>query len=289
VASRSQPDDAAAELTSRSGVVELLGDVDRPGGWLLLVDRIRQSYVDLDDPGYLDFEYMQSFAEVFDALPGDRLAVTHIGGGACTLARYVAVTRPGSPQIVLEPDAALTALVRARLPFPRQARIRVRATDGRSGIAAMSPGCADVVVLDAFAGGRVPSDLTSREFFADVARVLRSDGVLLVNIADGPPTAFSRRMVATVCEQLPEVLLIADPGVVKGRRFGNIVIAASRAALSQERVGAATARAMVPRTMLAGAALSAWTGAARPITDAEPLRSPEPPDELWRISRGECQ
>src|SRR3954447_8149729 len=110
----------------RGGAAELLADADRPGGWLLLVDRIRQSYVDLDDPTYLDFEYVQSFADVLDALPGGRLAVTHVGGGACTLARYVGVTRPGSPQLVLEPDAELTALVRARLPFPRNARIRVR-------------------------------------------------------------------------------------------------------------------------------------------------------------------
>jgi hypothetical protein len=99
------------------GVVELLADDDRPGGWLLLLDRIRQSYVDLDDPGYLDFEYVQAFADVVDAMPSGPLAVTHIGGGACTLARYVAQTRPGSPQIVLEPDVALTALVRAPPPM----------------------------------------------------------------------------------------------------------------------------------------------------------------------------
>ena len=99
------------------GQIELLADADRPGGWLLLVDRIRQSYVDLDDPTYLDFEYVQAFADVLGQLPPGPLAVTHVGGGAGTLARYVAATRPRSPQIVLEPDAALTATVRARLPF----------------------------------------------------------------------------------------------------------------------------------------------------------------------------
>ncbi len=51
--------------TFRGGAAELLADADRPGGWLLLVDRIRQSYVDLDDPTYLDFEYVQSFADVW--------------------------------------------------------------------------------------------------------------------------------------------------------------------------------------------------------------------------------
>ena len=104
----------------RGGVAELLADADRPGGWLLLLDRIRQSYVDLDDPSYLDFEYVQAFADVLDALPPGPLAVTHVGGGGCTMARYVAATRPGSPQIVLEPDAAPdgTRARPARLPLP---------------------------------------------------------------------------------------------------------------------------------------------------------------------------
>ena len=47
---------------------------------------------------------MQAFADVLDALPAGPLAVTHVGGGGCTLARYLAATRPGSSQIVLEPD-----------------------------------------------------------------------------------------------------------------------------------------------------------------------------------------
>src|SRR4051794_16068979 len=159
------------------GRVELLADADRPAGWLLTVDRIRQSYVDLDDPTYLDFEYVQAIADVLDALPPGPLAVTHVGGGACTLARYLAATRPGSPQIVLEPDRELTALVRARLPMPRGARVRVRPVDGRTGIAALRDASADVVVLDAFNGGRVPGSVTTSEFLTDVARVLRPAGV----------------------------------------------------------------------------------------------------------------
>src|SRR4051812_5996034 len=155
------------------GRVELLADADRPGGWLLTVDRIRQSYVDLDDPTYLDFEYVQAFADVLNALPAGPLAVTHVGGGGCTLARYIAATRPGSPQIVLEPDSALTAVVRARLPLPTRSRIRIRAVDGRSGVAALRDASADVVVLDAFHGGRVPAELSTREFAAEVSRVLR--------------------------------------------------------------------------------------------------------------------
>ena len=264
--------------TSSSGHVELLADADRPGGWLLTIDRIRQSYVDLDDPTYLDFEYIQAFADVLEALPAGPLAVTHIGGGACTLPRWIAATRPGSPQIVLEPDAALTALVRARLPLPRGHRIRIRPVDGRTGLAALRDASADVVVLDAFQGGRVPGELTTAEAVAEIARVLRPDGVLLANVADGPPVTYTRRLLATLRTSLRQRLVVAEPAVLKGRRFGNVVVAASRAALPVDEVRRASARAPFPRSVHVR-----FPGDAQPFTDADPVRSPQPPDELWRV------
>jgi spermidine synthase len=269
---------------SSLGSVELLADVDRPGGWLLTIDRIRQSYVDLDDPTYLDFEYVQALADVLDARPPGPLAVTHVGGGACTLARYVSATRPGSPQIELEPDVALTATVRARLPLPRGSRIRIRPVDGRAGVAALRAASADVVVLDAFHGGRVPADLTTSEFFAEVARVLRPDGVLLANIADGPPITYTRRLLATVRTALPQNLVIAEPAVLKGRRYGNVVLAASRAPLPVAAIQRASARAPFPRTVTVD-----FGGDAKPLTDADPMRSPQPPDEMWRVGHWEDQ
>jgi hypothetical protein len=290
-------------LAVPAGRVELLADADRPGGWLLLIDRIRQSYVDLEDPGYLDFEYVRSLADVIDALPPGRLAVTHVGGGGCTLARYVAATRPGSSQLVLEPDAEVIALVRTRLPFGRGVKVRIRPVGGRDGLAALPTAGADVVVLDAFAGGRVPVELTSAECLAEIARVLRPPGVLLVNVADGgtpasraggPPSGgvaggggrglgYTRRLVATVRAALPEVLVRADPAVLKGRRFGNLVLAAARSGLPVAAITRAAAGAMFPQRVLSGAELDRFVAGARPLTDADPLRSPEPPDELWRV------
>jgi spermidine synthase len=213
--------------------------------------------------------------------------VTHVGGGACTLARYVAHVRPGSPQIVLEPDVGLTETVRARLPFGRGVRVRIRPVDGRSGVAALRDASADVVVLDAFHGGRVPPELTSREFVADVARVLRPDGVLLVNVADGPPVRYSRRLANTLATSLPHVLAVADPSVVKGRRFGNVVLAASRAPLPVVDIKRAAARAAFPRTVHAGPALTAFAAGAAVLTDDDPMRSPQPPDALWRVGEWE--
>jgi spermidine synthase len=272
------------EVVPRSlGEIELLADENRPGGWLLLIDRIRQSYVDLDDPTYLDFEYAQAFADVVDALPAGPLAVTHVGGGAASFARYVAATRPGSPQIVLEPDEELIAFVRDRLPLPRGHRIRIRPVDGRAGVAALKDASADVVVLDAYQGGRVPGELTTTEFLADVARVLRPGGVLVANVADGPPVRYSRRLVAAALQHFPDVLLIAEPAILKGRRHGNVVLAASTGELPVAAVRRASAAAMFPRSVTAEQDVRRFVGGAAPLTDADPERSPAPPEGLWRV------
>lgn len=266
-----------------SGLAELLADADRPGGWLLVVDRIRQSYVDLEDPTYLDFEYLRSLADVIDALDPGPLAATHIGGGGCTLARYVAVTRPGSSQIVFEPDAALVKLVRNRLPLPRGARIRIRTQPGRHGLRLLRDGSADVLVVDAYLGGRVPAELTTAEFLADVARVLRPRGVLLANLTDGPPLTYTRRVAATVRAVLPDVLVTAASGVIGRRRYGNVVLAAARQGLPIGEVRRAAASAMFPTRVLAGRQLETFVGGATPLTDGDPMRSPRPPDEGWRL------
>ncbi len=275
---------APGEIQVGTGRAELLADAERPGGWLLLIDRIRQSYVDLDDPSYLDFDYLRSMVDVLDARGEGPLAVTHIGGGACTLARYLAATRPGSSQIVLEPDAELIQLIRSRLPLPKGARIRIRPVAGRPGIEALSDASADVVVLDAYVGGRVPADLTTAEFLADVARVLRPDGLLLANLTDGPPLTYTRRAVAAARAVLPHALLVASTGVLGRRRYGNIVLAATRRGLPTAEVRRAAASAMFPTRVTAGRALDTMVGASPPLTDADPMRSPRPPEEGWRVS-----
>ncbi|HMC68199.1 MAG TPA: fused MFS/spermidine synthase, partial [Mycobacteriales bacterium] len=185
---------------------------------------------------------------------------------------------PGSPQIVLEPDAALTAVVRARLPLPARNRIRIRAVDGRSGVAELRDASADIAVLDAFLGGRVPAELGSREFVDELDRVLRPGGVFLANVADGPPLTYSRRLAAAIRTALPEVLVFAEPGVLKRRRFGNVVIAASRDRLPREAIRRSAAAALFPRSVSTG-----FGRDAKPLTDADPMRSPQPPDAIWRV------
>ncbi|HEX2902560.1 MAG TPA: fused MFS/spermidine synthase [Jatrophihabitans sp.] len=263
--------------------IELVADTDHPGGFMLLMDDVRQSYVDLDDPTYLDFEYIQYFASVIESyFEAGPLAVTHIGGGALTMPRYLATVRPGSTQIVLEPDQELTELIRAKLPLPRNHRIRVRPVDGRAGLAGLADGSAQLVILDAYADGRVPAPLTTAEFFADVARVLAPGGLLLANLVDDPGFAYLRRALAAMVPVLPELALVSSSDVLRGRRFGNVVIAASRQPAPVDELRRRIARQPFPAGVRAGQALASIYGSARPWTDLDAAESPEPV-RGWRV------
>ena len=261
------------------GTAELLADADRDGSWVLLVNDTPQSHVDLQDPTHLEFEYVRRMGHVLDlaAEPGAALDVVHLGGGGLTLPRYVAATRPGSRQRVAEIDQPLTDLVRDHLPLPRNTRIRVRAADAREALASMHAAAADVVVTDVFAGARTPAHLTTVEFAAEVARVLRPGGVYAVNVADGPPLRFARAQVATLRAVFAEVCLLAEPGILRGRRFGNLVAVASGAPLPLADLSRACARDPMPSRVVDGEDLDRFAGRAQPVHDVDAMPSPDPP------------
>ncbi|MEV4314227.1 fused MFS/spermidine synthase [Actinocrispum sp. NPDC049592] len=265
----------------RFGTAELMRDLDRPNGWYLSVDGVAQSYVDLDDPGHLEFDYVRRMGDVIDLMPAGPVDAVHVGGGACTLARYVAFTRPGSRQLVLDLDGELIAFVREFLALSSVRGLRVRVQDGREGVASRRDESADLVVLDAFARASMPGGLATAEFTRDVARVLRPGGTYVVNISDGPGLRFAKQVMATVASEFPSMALLADPGILRGRRFGNLVLAASSSPLPAVQLAGRAASAAFPARVVAGDKLrDLWRGASV-ITDGMDIVTPTPPDTAF--------
>lgn len=253
-------------------------------GFELVVDGTPQSHVDLDDPTHLHFEYIVRMGAVIDQLPSGPLTAVHLGAGALTIPRYVEATRPGSRQQVIELEAPLAALVREHLPLPRGAAIRVRIGDAREGARRLPPaifGSCDLVVSDVYSGAQTPAHLTSVEFYRELAELLAPGGVLLVNVADGPGLAFARRQVATIAEVLPEIGVLADTQVLKGRRFGNLVVAASAYPLPTEWLPRMLAAGPHPAKIAQGAEVRSFVQGARIVTDADAVASPRPDASLF--------
>ncbi|MET9952731.1 fused MFS/spermidine synthase [Streptomyces sp. NPDC006339] len=261
------------------GTARLMPDVDTERGWLLTVDGAPQSYVDLDDPTHLEFEYARRLAHVVDlaAEEGAPLDVVHLGGGALTLPRYVAATRPGSRQQAVEADRELLALVAEHLPLPAGSGITVHGADARAWLESAPDASADLLIADVFGGSRVPAHLTSIEYARQARRVLRPGGVYAANLADGAPFAFLGSQLATFAAVFPELALIAEPSVLRGRRFGNTVLIASDGEIDTAGLTRRTAADPFPARVERGEDLTRLTAAARPVHDTDAVPSPFPP------------
>ncbi|OLR92306.1 spermidine synthase [Actinokineospora bangkokensis] len=257
----------------RLGEAELLQDADRPSGWLLSVGGVAQSYVDLDEPAHLEFDYMRRIGDVLDCLRPGPLAVLHVGGGAGSLARYAAATRPGSRQLLVDADDLLVELVSAQLGLRAVPGLAVEVGDGRAALAAAAAGEWDVVVLDAFHQATIPAGMVTLGSVSDVDKALAAGGVCLANVTDGPGLAFVRRVVGTLGAVFEHVVVVGEPAVLRGRRFANVVVAASRDELPVAEVAGLAAGAVFPARVVPGAELM-----GDPITDDEPVASPLPPE-----------
>jgi hypothetical protein len=269
-----------ASLVLRAGIdgALLVPDLAYPRAFTLRVGRTDQSYVDLDDPLRLEFDYVQRLADVLDSVaePTQRLRVVHVGGAGMSLPRYVAATRPTSAQLVLEPDIELTAFVRRHLPLPVRSGIKVRGTDGRRGIAELRNNYADFVIIDAFVGARVPAELTTAGFLADARRALADHGVIIVNLTDRGPLGYARRVLAGVRQAFPHMLLCAESSTLKGRRFGNVIIAGGAMPLPYAAIAERAGRPPYPYRVLHRTRLHQLLANSAPFSDEDAEQSPEP-------------
>ncbi len=247
----------------------VVADPERDSGRVLVLDTLRHSYVDVDDPTHLEFEYVRAIAATIVAtLPeGEPLSALHVGGGGLTLPRWLAETRPGTESLVLEVDPGVVALDRAQMGLVTSDDLRVRVVDARVGLADEEPGTRDLVVGDAFGGMSVPWQLTTREALELVDRALTDEGVYAVNLIDHPPLAFVRAELATLRAVFPHVVLVARAPALAGEDGGNVVAVASRSPLPVERIEAELPDLDLAWQVADGEQLDRFVGGAEVLTD----------------------
>jgi spermidine synthase len=257
------------DLQASHTVVSIEGDPSRPSGRMVFLDGHESSYVDLTDPTHLEFSYVRRIGDVIDLLRPARqpIDVLHVGGGGFTLPRYVAATRPRSRQVVFEYDSELVRIAREHLGLAPSPGLRVRVGDARQRLAERPDGSADVVIGDAFAGVVVPAHLATVEFAREIRRVLRPDGVYLLNVIDCPPLRVSRAEAATLLAAFDHVGLVAERDLLRERDAGNVVFLASPAPLPLTALRRVAARGAFPDDVLDRAAVTTFAGSAAIATD----------------------
>jgi MFS family permease len=247
--------------------VNVDADPDRPSGRVLWLDTLRHSYVDIDDPTYLEFRYAQIFAAVLDThLPSGSASSLSIGGGGFTFPRYVQETHPGGLNTVLELDQAIVDIAVDELALDPSS-LDIRVGDARVTLNDTPDATYDAIIGDAFGGPAVPWHLTTREFAEEFAVKLRPGGFYVLNLIDYPPHGFARAQTATLAAVFEHVAVIAPADYLSGERGGNFVLVASDSpidvgALTEALEGRGSTSAIVT-----GTAVAQFAGDAEVLTD----------------------
>ena len=281
-------EEAFTHRLAHSGLVARLEpDQWRPGSWVLEIDGTPQSHVDLADPTALHFEYIARMGHVIDAAfpTGQSITALHLGAGALTIPRYIEATRPGSRQQVIEIERDLIDFVREHCPLPRGASIRCRYGDAREVMESLPKGLlgqVDLAVVDVFHGARTPAHVTSVEFYSAVKALLSSTGIVIANVADGPPMLFARGQLATLRYVFGDAFGIAEQGVANSKRFGNVVLGALSSGAVPPWLSALAGKGPHPTGLIAKADAVAWSASATIVTDKTAIDSPPPARNLFR-------
>lgn len=212
------------EMTSMS-IASIMVDPDRPSLLTLYLDGLPSSALDLTDPEYLEFEYMQHMRLLTEGrFPrGTSIRALHIGGAGCALPRALDASHPNSRQLAIEVDEILATKAREWFPLPRSPRLRIRHAEGRQVLHSQSGKGWDVIVRDAFAEGTVPYHLMTQEAAIDARNALAPNGIYLLNLS-----RHYKAEIATALSVFDHVIAITDPAIWSGRRYGNIVLGASQ-------------------------------------------------------------
>ncbi|MFG1912435.1 fused MFS/spermidine synthase [Kribbella sp. NPDC048928] len=252
------------EVETAYHCARVVADPNRDGGRTLYLDQLRNSYVDLKDPTYLEFEYIKSFAAAINGSrpEGQPVSALHIGGGGLTMTRYLTATRPGSKHQVYEIDPAVVDLDKRELGVRTGPDLSLTVKDGRLGVRDEATESRDVVLMDAFSGVSVPWHLTTRELVADVRRVLRPDGIYVINVIDHGPAKFAKAEIRTVQAEFKYVALIARADEFSGKSGGNFVVVASDRPIDVPAIAGKLGPAMQIRDQLSG-----FVGDAPVLTD----------------------
>ncbi|MBC7780965.1 MAG: fused MFS/spermidine synthase [Proteobacteria bacterium] len=152
-----------------------------------LGDDAIQSRMHLDRPDELSLAYTRAMmgALLFHPRARDFLMIG-LGGGS--LAKFIHRRLPRACVTAIEINAQVLIAARTMFGVPKDGgRFRAVLADGAKFVRTLPDAQFDVVLLDAYCGGRQVTAITRRVFYAHVRRVLRPDGVLVVNcIADQP-------------------------------------------------------------------------------------------------------
>lgn len=187
-----------------------------------------QSAIYLDD-GSPAFEYIRFF-HLAARLNGHHKNALMIGGAGYAFPREYLSRYPQASMDVVEIDPGMTALAREHFFLTNDPRLRIFHEDGRVFLDQAESASYDAVFVDAFGSlFSVPYHLTTLEAVLQIRRLLRDDGVVLVNIGsaiDGPAALFLNAEYVTYSSVFRDVVVFKVRPERSDTDLQNVVLAA---------------------------------------------------------------
>ena len=215
------------DVETRYACATVQVDEDDPSRRSLYLDTLHHARVDVDDPTYLGIRYIRLFADVAEGLPAGPIDALHIGGGGFTIPTHLAAVRPGSRSHVIEIDPGVVDIAEDQLGLEVGPDLTVDVSDARTALPRLDDDRFDLVVGDAFSGLSVPWHLTTAEMAAEIARVLRDDGIYVLNVIDGGDSAFARAELATLAAVFDHVEVILPDGEPPALARNQVIVASA--------------------------------------------------------------
>jgi spermidine synthase len=208
----------------------------------LVLDNLIHSYISLDNPLHIEYEYERIYAEVLKWLyePDSAISTLSIGGGGYTFPRYLEATYPKAQIEVVEIDPQITRVVHEYLGLPRTTKIKTSNTDGRWFVMNCTSRY-DVIFTDAFNDLSIPYHLTTKEFVQQLGSVLTDSGIIMSNVIDNFQKGdFLPSFIRTLREVFGKnnVSLISVSPDFKNLRISTFIVIASKGKLDLKQFDA---------------------------------------------------
>lgn len=264
-------------------LAEVIRDTSRPSHVTLLLDGVESSALDLDDPAYLEFEYMQHISILVESRINPRQRpkerhprILHLGGAGCALARSLG-SRQSLHQTAVEIDAKLAQLVREWFPLPPSPFLKIRVSEARTMLESTTS-VWDAIIRDAFFNRAVPEHLVTYETASTASHAITPAGAYIVNaVASAGPRRLNED-ISAICASFEHVIAICDPAIFSGRRFGNVVVGGAHTAWDIPSIDRLVRSLPLPARVFGDEEIRKRALSAHPLRDSSigwPPHSPE--------------
>ena len=195
-----------------------------------------ESVVNKNDPTELPAEYAQILT-VATAYPKDLNKIVMLGVGGGSILSYFGAYLKKSEFIGVELDPKVLEFDKSDFNFYSNKQLKLVESDGRI-FMTRSKEKFDLIILDAYRGGYVPSHMLTREFYQVLSRRLTVTGVISINLHAG--TALFDSSLKTIQSVFPTVDIFPANGnaiVVATNQVGEMDLIQTQAESRQKEFG----------------------------------------------------